>query len=255
MLNEKIYRILDSKIDLLKVKDKDAEERKVLDEVFDHRTLLTIYKLICDGTISTIDYPISTGKEGNVFKGSGKEGAVAVKIYRISNATFNTISKYIVGDPRFKGVKRSRGSLIFAWSRKEFANLSKLHEVGVNVPKPITQKNNVLVMSYVGDDSGPAPLLRNVALAEPEETFNDIVSMITLAYRKAGLVHTDLSEYNILFWEGRAVLIDLGQGTSVHHPNALEFLRRDLTNLVRYFRRLGVESDVESLMRQITEAD
>ena len=67
---------------------KEREQRKLLDEFFDHSTLLSVSRLVNRGLFDSIDYPISTGKEGGVFRATAGTDFRAVKVYRISNATF-----------------------------------------------------------------------------------------------------------------------------------------------------------------------
>ena len=77
-------------------RERDADDRKTYDEVFDKATLMVIYKLITEKVITSVDYPISTGKEANIFKGTTPKGdAVALKIYRLATATFKNIIRYI----------------------------------------------------------------------------------------------------------------------------------------------------------------
>ena len=84
-----------------------GSDRKTQDEVFDKTTLRTLEKFISDGVIDILDFPISTGKEGNVFRGvTPDKKYVAIKIYRTSTATFKHISQYIIGDPRFKSMHK-----------------------------------------------------------------------------------------------------------------------------------------------------
>jgi len=71
----------------------------------------------------------------------------------------------------------------------------------------------------------------------------------------AGLVHGDLSEYNLIVYEGELFVIDLGQAVTVHHPNAGEFLERDCRNVAAFFSRQGVETDTTSLRRFVTEPE
>jgi RIO kinase 1 len=251
-MDEKLYRALDAQLRHLKVRIKDSELRKVCDEVFDYATLYSVYKLINTGVISTVEYPISTGKEGNVFKAFSNGDAVALKIYRISTATFKAISAYIIGDPRFKGISKNRRKLIYAWARKEFANLTKMYDAGVSVPQPIKYLNNILVMEYIGDEYAPAPLLKEVKLQKPKKMFERIIKMVKICYQKAGIVHTDLSEYNVLVpSESRPVFIDVAQGVTKMHPNALDFLYRDIANIVRYFKKYGIKSDCEKIFADI----
>ncbi len=250
MFDDRKLRALEARIDAWRMRLKDADDRKTYDEVFDRPTLMAVAKLINDGVLKTLDYPVSTGKEGNVFHGTGPSGAVAVKIYRVSNATFKRLGKYIVGDPRFKGVKRNTRGMVKAWSQKEYRNLRKMAGAGARVPTPIDQRDHVLVMEYIGDESRPAPLLREVALDNPGAVFAEVQSTMA-AIRRAGLVHADLSEYNVLMWDGHPVVIDCGQSVPLEHPNADEWFRRDCGNIARFFRRLGVDADAARLEAEL----
>lgn len=250
-LKEKLLIELESKVDMLKQKDKDSEERKTYDEVFDFSTLKTLSKMISRHIIDTVDFPISTGKEANVFKGTNKNGNVAIKIYRDTTATFRNLAKYIYGDPRFKNVKHKHHDLIRAWAQKEFKNLARMYYADVRVPKPIYVLNNVLVMEYIGDDKSAAPMLKDVKIRKRRELFNKLVEYVKRLYNKAHLVHGDLSEYNVLINNGETVIIDVGQAVVLEHPMAEEFLIRDINNLVRYFRHLKLKIDDEKVMKKI----
>jgi len=251
MIDERRLRILETQVDALRKKEKDSETRKTYDEVFDHAALLTIADLITDGVISTLDYPVSTGKEANVFHATGPDGrAKAVKIYRIANATFRNIAVYIDGDPRFKKVKRGIRPTLWAWAQKEYKNLVRMADAGVRVPAPERVHNNVLVMEYIGDETQPAPALREVALEDPAAVFADVVANLR-AIQKAKLVHADMSEYNLLWWGGQVVVIDVGQAVTLDHPRAAEWFKRDVGNVARFFRRLRIDVTPASLERAI----
>jgi RIO kinase 1 len=254
--HDETFAVLERKIQSIKTKEYGAvedQDRKTLDEVFDKPALLTIYKLMTDGLIETIDFPISTGKEANVFRVTSPDGDFyALKIYRTSNLTFKRISRYIEGDPRFKGIRGSRRKVIFAWAVKEFRNLQRMREAKIRVPEPIKFSQNMLVMEFIGSEGLPSPMLRDVELEDPTRTYKTIVKYIKAAYKRAELVHGDLSEYNILMNEGEPVIIDVGQGMMLDHLNAKEFLQRDVHNINRYFRSLDVKVvETEELMRQI----
>ncbi|HHH77784.1 MAG TPA: serine protein kinase RIO [Thermoplasmatales archaeon] len=219
-------------------------------EVFDKSTLMILMKLMNRGVVDIIDFPISTGKEGNVFRGKGKNGFVAVKIYRVNTVTFRNISKYLQYDG-LSNVKKNRRSIIYAWSQKEFNNLSRLRRAGVRVPEPIANEGNVIVMEYIGTEEVPAPLLKDVEMDEPERVFREVVDSISVMYKKAGLVHADLSEYNILFHEG-PVIIDVGQTIKSDNPMAMEFLKRDISNISRFFGKF-FKVDRDEVMKEILE--
>ena len=251
-IDDKLIKKLDRQ--LQEIISRAGVDRKTLDQVFDVYTLNTLGKLISDRVIDIVDFPISTGKEGNVFRGvTPDKKFVALKIYRISTATFKHISQYLVGDPRFKSVRKTRKDIVFAWTKKEFKNLERLEKIGISAPKPILSINNVLVMSYIGDASRPAPLMKDVVLENPQEIFDTLVDFISKMYRKAELVHSDLSAFNILMYRRKPYLIDLGQGVLLEHPQAHEFLKRDIHNIVTYFKKHGIKANETSIYKNITK--
>ncbi|MFW9962338.1 MAG: serine protein kinase RIO [Candidatus Sifarchaeia archaeon] len=224
---------------------KDDDEFKVVEGVIDAPTLKILYKLLNRGTLSALHGAISTGKEANVYRGEDADGkSVAVKIFRVSTAETDFMLEYIIGDPRFKNVKRRSRSLIPQWATKEYKNLMRYHEAGVRVPKPIDIERNVLVMEFIGDKKTnlPAPLLKNIEIPSPVKTFNEIIRMIEKGYTKAGLVHADLSEYNIL-WLRKPVFIDVSQAVLTVHEYAKKYLFRDIQNITNYFTKLGVDTE------------
>src|SRR5205809_96840 len=175
MFDDRQMRHLETQVDALRTKQKDSATRKTYDQVFDQAALLTIASLISDGVISTLDYPVSTGKEANVFHATDAAGrAKALKIYRINTATFRNIALYIEGDPRFKRVKRATKPTIFAWAQKEYKNLVRTGDAGARVPIPERVLDNVVVMEYIGDETQPAPSLREVSLASPASAYRGV---------------------------------------------------------------------------------
>jgi len=249
-LDDKRLKKLD--LELQALISRVGSDRKTQDEVFDKTTLHTLEKFISDKVIDILDFPISTGKEGNVFRGiTPEKKLVAVKIYRTSNATFKHILQYIEGDPRFKSFPRNKRGIIYAWTKKEFKNLERLKKIGVKAPKPIVFNKNVLVMEYIGTEKQPAPLLKDVTLSNPEEVFEKIIEFISKMYKKAELVHGDVSAFNVLMHENKPYLIDLGQGVLLDHPNSDEFLRRDIHNVVNYFKKFGIRAEENKIYDSI----
>src|SRR4030066_938362 len=220
-----------------------SAERATVEEVFDQSTRLVIYGLLNSGVIYEVHGVVSAGKEARVYWGKNKEGKeLAVKIYLTASAEFKKgMLKYIEGDYRFKGVKRDTRSLIFTWAQKEFRNLEQAFRAKVRVPKPVAVKNNVLVMEFIGKDGVNAPSLKEQPPKYPDKVYSTLLTYLTRLYRKAELVHGDLSEYNIMIWKGRPVIFDVSQAVSVAHPMADFLLRRDLANLNRFFSRLDVK--------------
>jgi RIO kinase 1 len=229
-------------------------DRKTQDEVFDKSTLSTFEKLISNRVIDILDFPISTGKEGNVFRGvTPVKKLVAIKVYRVSTSTFKHISKYIIGDPRFKSLSKNRRDLIHAWTKKEYKNLQRACKENINAPKPIKSINNVLIMEYLGTKSTSAPLMKDVELKNPQKTFDTIIGFISKMYKKADLVHGDISAYNILIHKNKPYIIDFGQGVLVDHPNSLEFLKRDIYNIVHFFKKYKINADENDIFNKIVK--
>jgi RIO kinase 1 len=220
-----------------------STERATIEEVFDQATRMVIYQLLNSGILYEVHGVVNAGKEARVYWGKNKEGKdLAVKIYLTASAEFRKgMLKYIEGDYRFKGVKRDTRSLIFTWAQKEFRNLEQASRAKVRVPKPIAVKNNVLVMEFIGKDGVNASSLKEQPPSNPDRVYGVLLTYLTRLYRKAELVHGDLSEYNIMMWKGEVVIFDVAQAVPTSHPMAEFFLRRDLTNLNRFFSRLGVK--------------
>ncbi len=220
-----------------------SSERATLEEVFDQATLMVIYSFLNSGVLYEVHGVVNAGKEARIYWGKNKEGKeLAVKIYLTTSAEFRKgMLKYIEGDYRFKGVKRDTRSLIFAWAQKEFRNLEQASRAKVRVPKPVAVKDNVLVMEFIGKDGVSAPSLKEQLPSNPEKVYNMLLTYLERLYRKAELVHGDLSEYNIMMWKGKPVIFDMSQAVPTSHPMAEFFLRRDLANVNKFFSRLGVK--------------
>jgi RIO kinase 1 len=234
----------DQRLAEMGIRIKDANNLKVSENVFDEVTLLALYKLVHKKWLTAIGGSISTGKEANVFLGEREDLAVAIKIYRIQSANFTTMSSYVTGDRRFSHVKKSKKELIFAWTRKEFSNLARAKEAGLPVPEPFVWDRNILIMSFLGEGECPYPQLRSVELEDPGAIYASVIGMIDTLYKKAKLVHGDLSEFNILYHD-HPYLIDMGQSVTRDHPRALQFLMRDIRNINRFFKKRGCEVKTE----------
>jgi len=243
-----------------RIKDKDLFE--VVEEVFDRRTILSILELRKRGCLKTLKGVVSAGKEARVYWGlspSGKD--LAVKIYLTVTAEFRkSIWKYIKGDPRYEWIgKLPRHKLMAVWARKEFSNLKRLHKAGIAVPEPICYYDTIIVMSFIGERGQRAPLLKEAYEAglldesTARHILDRVLTYIKIAYIRARLIHADLSEYNIMVWNGEPYIIDVAQAVRVDHPNALEFLRRDIVNIIRFFSEdVGIETpDPDNVLKEI----
>jgi RIO kinase 1 len=225
------------------------ERFKIESEVFDRATLLVLSKMIKKRIIETVDYPVSTGKEANVFRATTPSGeTVAIKIYKVETAHFFRKSGYLEGDPRFQKIKHTDRGIVEAFARKEYKNLQICEEAGVHAPRPLYVLKHVLVMGFLGEEGLPYPTMDMVG-PRGEKDLDSILQDVKGMYR-AGLVHADLSEYNIMLGD-MPFLIDFGQGVVLAHPNAQMFLERDVKIVLKYFERHGVKRDFEKTMRWI----
>lgn len=253
---DRVAKRRDREFNVFRKRLKDADQFKVEQSVFDDATLAALYRLVQHGYIDAIGGPISTGKEANVYAALGGDETtydeVAVKVYRISASDFKQMREYLVGDPRFEGIRNDKKEIVIAWTRKEFANLIRAKHAGVRVPEPIAVERNILVMEYIETDGERAKRLSEVHVENPEIAFEVVQEYMARLYR-SGLIHGDLSEYNIVFHDGQLVFLDLGQAVTVHHPNASEFLRRDCRNIVAFFNRLGYEVTTDDLYSSIVD--
>jgi len=249
---DRIARKRDREFSEFRKRIKDADQFKVEASVFDDATYGALYKLVQDGHIDAFGGPISTGKEANVYTALSGDKEVAVKVYRINASDFKDMRSYLDGDPRFEGIGSDKKKVVTAWVRKESSNLKRARRAGVRTPEPIAVERNVLVMEYLGTEEGRSKRLSEVHIENPETAY-EVVKEYTRRLYDAGLVHGDLSEYNIVFHEGQLYIIDLGQAVTIHHPNADEFLERDCRNVANFFARQGVDATPEDLLAYVRE--
>lgn len=224
------------------MREKRSEQMDVLEEVFDKPTLMIIYQMLNRRELLKVCGVVKSGKESRVYWAKDfKNKDVALKVFLTTSSEFRKgMLTYIEGDPRFFRHKRDTRSLIYLWAQKEFKNLQLAASVGVRVPKPRKVERNVLVMEFIGEEGEPAPLLRETKLKAPSRMYKEILGYVTKLYRKARLVHGDLSEYNIMVWKDKPVIFDLSQSVPLEHPMAEFFLKRDIVNITTYFAGLGV---------------
>ncbi|MHB8464380.1 MAG: RIO1 family regulatory kinase/ATPase domain-containing protein [Acidimicrobiales bacterium] len=146
-----------------------------------------------------------------------------------------------------------RRVLATTWPAEEVAMLTRLWAAGVHVPYPVAATHDGVLMQYLGDRGGAAPpiarahLARDEALVAAEQVVEDLHRMVA-----AGIVHADLSAYNILWWEQRAWIIDVPQAVDLTvNVHALDFLIRDLRNIGTWFARQGVFFDADEVFADL----
>ena len=210
--------------------------------VFDGYDTLALHTLTRRGTIQALGSLIGVGKESEVYEAMGL-GVVVLKFHR-------------VGQRSFQSARLKRGYMpeaghcpwLFASSnsaKMEYDALKTLHPA-VSVPLPIDQNRHVVAMSFV-----PGVNLSRAALAEPEIILDEILDNVHEAYR-LGIIHGDLSEFNVMVDERQCWLIDWPQWVETAHPNAGEILARDIENILQYFKRkYGLEYAFDEALARV----
>jgi RIO kinase 1 len=140
-----------------------------------------------------------------------------------------------------------------SWLMYEYTTLERLYLAGAAVPRPYAVGENAILMAYVGDERRAAPTLNEIHLpkGEAEALFQEVLRNIELLLKR-GLIHGDLSAYNILYWQGAVVLIDFPQVSDINSNAKSDFiLRRDITRVCEYFTRQGVRCDAVAITRDL----
>ncbi|MCS6770002.1 MAG: serine protein kinase RIO [Candidatus Caldarchaeum sp.] len=236
--------------------ERRSELDESLEEVFDRQTLMTLYEMLNAKKLKEVRGVVSSGKESRVYHGLGWNGEeFAVKIYLVSSAEFRRNRlQYVVNDPRFKKIPREFRRFVYLWSEREYANLKEAYGAGVPVPQPFHQSGNILVMEFLGENGVRLPLLHEEKFEkdELENIYIQIVDVLGRMYREAGLVHGDLSQYNIMVGRGLKVyLIDLAQAVRRSHPMSETFLEHGVKILCSFFEKSGLTVDWGSTLDRV----
>jgi RIO kinase 1 len=139
------------------------------------------------------------------------------------------------------------------WPVNEMTMLERAWAAGAAVPFPVERTDDGLLMEYLGDRDGAAHQLATASLDRRQavDAAGQLVDSLH-ALASAGIVHADLSAYNILWWQERLVIIDFPQAVdALSNPAAADLLHRDLLNIAAWFARQRVELDVEALLVEL----
>eukprot|EP01084_Bolivina_argentea_P172027 298007_1 len=228
-----------------KIRKKDKKDRATTEMVLDHRTKTILYQMLSKGLIDNIYGCISTGKEANVYYCNNKENKeFALKVYKTSILSFKDRARYIRGEHRFdKGYSKNPRKMVQLWAEKEFRNLHRIYASNIASPKPIYVRQNVLLMNIIGYNGIAAPRLKDYKFIDNNQIYKcylQIIKYMRLMYWKCNLIHADLSEYNILYWNNLPYIIDVSQSVEPSHPNSYQFLAIDCKNINDYFRKCAI---------------
>lgn len=226
--------------------------------------------------ISDVLHTVKSGKEANVYCCSATSGMdtpyVAAKVYRPrmfrslrndavyrQNRTQRDVDGQVVRDgsiTRRRGSissERGRATQVSAWIDYEYTTQQLLFNAGADIPRPLAHMGNALLMEYVGDLGEPAPLLREVRLEteEAQPLFEQLLQNIEL-FLAHNRVHGDLSEYNILYWDGSLKIIDFAQAIDpVRGMGVFPLFLRDIERVCSHFAGYGVEANAREIAQDI----
>jgi len=192
---------------------------------------LAINALVKGAVLEAFGKPLGVGKEADVYDAlNPKQEKIAVKFHRLGRISFRQTT-------RKRGYTTKHAGWLFQSrlaAEKEFQALKLVFRHKVAVPKPLSQNRHVLVMGMIEG----AELAEWKELSKPEKVLEEILRNIRKAYLKAGVIHGDLSDYNIIVKPNTHILIiDWPQYVMREHPNALQLLTRDVKNVLQYFGR------------------
>lgn len=210
--------------------------------------------LVEDGLIDEVLRPLMSGKEASVYVVRCGDEIRCAKVYKEANKrSFRQASEYQEGRKvrnsrqaraMAKSTKYGRKEREEAWQNAEVAALYRLAGAGVRVPKPHDFLDGVLLMDLVTDDRGDAaPRLNDVTLTPDEaREYHELMIRQVVLMLCAGLVHGDLSEFNVLLATDGPMIIDLPQAIDAAGNNhAFRMLARDVENMAQYFGRFAPE--------------
>jgi len=206
---------------------------------------LALHSFTSAGLIEALGEALGIGKEADVYEALTPEGErVAVKLHKLGRASFRQTAK-VRGYTEEKAFWLIRSKIA---ARKEYEALRKLYRAGVAVVKPIAYNRHAILMDKITG----VPLFKVRELPEPERVLQRILENVALAY-KAGIIHADLSEFNVLVSPGGSILlIDWPQHVTLSHPNAEFLLRRDVENLLKFFwRKFRVKRPLEEALEAV----
>ena len=193
---------------------------------------LAINALVKAGVLEAFGKSLGVGKEADVYDALDSKGnRIAVKFHRLGRVSFRQTTR-----KRGYTTERSAGWLYESRlaAETEFRALKLLFPCGVAVPEPLSQNRHIVVMGMIEGSE----LANWKRLTRPGTIFKEILRNVRKAFLKAGVIHADLSEYNIILKPDKHILIiDWPQYVTRDHPNAEELLERDVQNVLQYFER------------------
>ncbi len=210
--------------------------------------MLALRSLVERGFLEALGERIGVGKESEIYIAVAPGDIyVAVKFMRIGRTSFRGTRRVrsFAEDPRLKWYDQSKIA-----AEREFKALKEIFFAGGHVPRPIAYSRHVVVTEYIEG----VELYTKPPLSDPEAVLYTILDTLRKAYLEVGIVHGDLSEYNIIVSSGeeKPYIIDWPQYVYRDHPSSELLLRRDIGYIVRFFKKnYRVSLDAETALRYV----
>jgi len=184
--------------------------------------------------LEAIGRPLGVGKEADVHDAlTPTKQQVAIKFHRLGRTSFKQTKRKRSYTQQYIYTPNWHQQSTIA-AKKEYRALKLLEPHKIAAPKPIRQNRHTLVMTLING----APLNLYPEIPHPQRVLKEILNNIKKAYQKAGIIHADLSPYNILIQPNLHILIiDWPQCVPTTHPNAQQLLTRDLNNVLKFFKQ------------------
>ncbi len=209
---------------------------------FDAYDLLAISDLSKRNVITSIGDKIGVGKESVIFEALG-EIPMVIKFHRQGRTSFKHVRRardHLTDLPRLPWLHAA--SLA---ARREFQVMQRLYPQA-SIPRPVALSRHALAMELIFGDQ-----LNKVVLSNPHDCLDMILDEVGKAYH-IGIVHADLSEFNVMVTAEGPKIIDWPQAVEVNHPNAAELLERDVRNILRFFaRRYKIDLSLEEALSRV----
>jgi len=209
---------------------------------------LAMNTLVKANLIEAFGKPLGVGKESDVYDALMPEGKrVAVKFHRLGRISFRQtrrLRSYVADRRHISWLYQSRLA-----AEKEFEALKIVYPYGVSVPEPIGQNRHVVVMGFIEG----IELYRVPKVPNAKKVLDEILENVKIAYQKAKIIHADLSEFNVVLKpDSHILIIDWPQFVRTDHPNADMLLKRDVRNILKFFkRRFNIERNIHNVLESI----
>lgn len=234
-----------------------------LGDFYEHKWISDVLKRVKGGKEASV-YMCTAGTEvaaelvaAKAYRPRSLRNLKNDHVYRAGRADFDSDGRKItdkgMAHAMYKKTKYGRALLHQSWIAYEFTTMKKLHSAGAHVPQPFTMAHNAILMSFIGDLDGCAPALSEISLDRQEaiKLFDRTLANIDTLLA-CGVIHGDLSAYNILYWEGVITLIDFPQVVSpLENKNAFPIFQRDVIRVCDYFSRQGVKANAREIASNI----